>query len=248
MARLKNTNSSRFTGKHHSEQWKIEQSKRMIGNKNRLGMHNSEESKKKLSQAQKGNKYRVGTFHTEETKQKIRLKNIGRKLLPFTEEHKRKISESEKGKIVSEQTRQKIRINRLNQIFPQKDTSIEIKIQQALIKLNISFEKHKSLLNITQTDVFIKSEDKGIVIYADGCYWHGCEQCFDRNKIANSKQGKYILTKKSIDNLTVLKLQKEGYKVLRFWEHDINNNFEDKVLDEIIFTINENKVNSEKNA
>lgn len=38
----------------------------------------------------------------------------GKKRKPFSEEHKKKISESEKGKIVTEETKQKIRENHAN--------------------------------------------------------------------------------------------------------------------------------------
>jgi len=82
-------------------------------------------------------------------------------------------------------------------------------------------------------DIFI---EPNIVIFSDGCWWHGCEKCYNRNKF-NIRQ----LKSKIRDIFIIAKLIENDYKVLRFWEHDINNNFEE-VLDEIIFAINERKI------
>ncbi len=75
-------------GRHHSDE-----TKRKIGYKSKgrwLGKHHIEETKKKISIAQ------IGKIITLETREKIRNARIGKKLIPFTEAHKRKISEAEK--------------------------------------------------------------------------------------------------------------------------------------------------------
>ena len=115
-----------------------------------------------------------------------------------------------------------LRSHRLTQIFPLKDTEIEIKIQRKLTELNIQFVTHKSIIG--QPDIFI---EPNICIFIDGCWWHGCEQCFNRNKLSE-----WILKRKVSDELITLKLRKENYIVMRFWEHDINNAIEN-VINEI---------------
>lgn len=178
------------------------------------GKRVSEETKRKISESEKGKKL------SEETKLKIKLNNAswnrglkgyskGRKV---SMETRKKISESQKGKIISEETKQKQREARARQVFPLKDTSIEVKLQQALKQENIIFETHKPILG--QPDIFIAPN---ICIFADGCYWHGCEQCLDKNKSNQYQQ------KKQISDLYItLKLKSYGYVVLRFWEHTIN--------------------------
>ena len=54
-----------------------------------------------------GESGRLGVKASKESIEKMRAAKVGKKL---TEEHKRKISESEKGKIVSKETREKLRI------------------------------------------------------------------------------------------------------------------------------------------
>jgi len=65
----------------------------------------TDEIKRKISNSNIGKHYRVCS---EETKLKIRLKLLGRPRVPHTEESKRKMSESKKGKSVSFETKQKI--------------------------------------------------------------------------------------------------------------------------------------------
>ncbi len=79
----------------------------------------SEEAKKKISEFQLGRKKskteienirkaRLGTHHTEESKQKNRNSHLGKKRGPCSDETKKKISEANKGKIRSLETKTKI--------------------------------------------------------------------------------------------------------------------------------------------
>ena len=97
------------------------------------------------------------------------------------------------------------RICRLKQILPFKDTSIEIKLQNILKENGIKFQKHYPILG--QPDIFIKPN---ICIFADGCYWHKCPECGYVDLKTNEKDAK-ITTE----------LQKQGYVVIRLWEHQI---------------------------
>ena len=204
-----------------------------------LGKHHSEKTIEKMRESRKGlgcpwNKglpkeltSMFGKHHSEKTKEKIRgiIKqqwktkiNYGMKGKKLTEDQKRKISEKNIGKKYSIESRLKMRISRLKYKHPLKDTAIEILLQNALKSNGIDFQTHKPILNLTQPDIFI---EPNICIYADGCYWHGCEQCLDRNKF-NGMQRKQIVK----DVLITQKLINENYVVLRFWEHEINNNLE----------------------
>ncbi len=130
---------------------------------------------------------------------------------------RKRMSKLRKGRHHTEEIKRKIRICRLKQLFPLKDTLIELRLQNKLTELNILFEKHKTVIG--QPDIFIQPN---ICIFADGCYWHGCEQCYDKNKMSS-----WIKQRKAADILITQKLQNEGYVVLRFWEHDIKNNLDE---------------------
>ena len=69
--------------------------------------------------------------------------------------------------------------------------------------------------------IFLK---KKIIVFVDGCFWHGCPKCGHVPKTNNSFWSKKLERNKTRDKKNGRILRKEGYKVLRFWEHDIKNN------------------------
>ena len=81
-----------------------------------------------------------------------------------------------------------------------KDTKIERLIEDELIKRNMPYTKQVPLLGITVVDFLLPHD---IVIYCDGDYWHNLPEYKQRD--ANQD----------------LMLSFNGYKVYRFWEHDI---------------------------
>jgi very-short-patch-repair endonuclease len=177
------------------------------------GKHPSYETRIKLSKASKNRKHKK---HSEESKRKISLAHKGKKL---TEEHKRKIGMKGKlnpmhGKNHSEESVKKIKEARKNQKNCYT-TSIEIKIQNFLKKLNIEFFTHQ-YINIEhgyQCDILIPSIN--LVIECDGDYWH-----------------KYPIGRE-IDQIRTSELLEKGFKVLRLWECEINKmsikNFQNKL-------------------
>jgi len=65
------------------------------------------------------------------------------------------------------------------------------------------------------------SKSKKIAIFIDGCFWHKCPKCYREPKTNK----KYWLPKieRNVQRAREInkKLKKEGWTVLRFWEHDI---------------------------
>jgi len=112
----------------------------------------------------------------------------------FTEETLRKMRKPK-----SETHREKIRLNRLKQVFPKKDTDIEVALQEGLRKEGIPFRTHVPLMG--QPDIFI---EPNLCIFADGDYWHQRPEQIERDKRVN----RYLIDK--------------GYKIMRFWEWEIN--------------------------
>jgi len=107
--------------------------------------------------------------------------------------------QSEEGKIAI----QKAKERRALQIFPKKDSSIEIKIQDFLKQLEIPFFTHQyiKIEHGYQCDILIPSMK--LVIECDGNYWH-------KYPIGNE-----------IDNTRTKELIEKGFKVLRLWENEI---------------------------
>ncbi len=141
----------------------------------------------------------------------------GRKL---SEKTKRKISKSKK-KSYKEHPEIIVRLRELRnkRIYPKKDSSIELKIQNLLSLLHLEYLTHKymHIENGYQCDIFIPVQN-GIpvktIIEADGCYWHGCPIC-------KLKTYKKLKERKILDKKRTKELQEKGFRVIRIWEHEI---------------------------
>lgn len=186
----------------------------------------SNEIREKISLANKGKTI------SEETKQKISLAKKG---IKNTKEHIQKFVESRKkngwfkdlsktrekmrlshlGSFSSKETREKIKEKRAEQIFPVKDTSIELKIQNFLKELSIEFFTHQymHIEHGYQCDILIPSMN--LVIEVDGDYWHGNPLIYPN---PNDCQQEQI----NEDRIRNLELIDKGFRVLRLWESEIN--------------------------
>jgi G:T-mismatch repair DNA endonuclease (very short patch repair protein) len=202
----------------------------------RKGKHHSEETKRKISEAHKG-KHLSDEWSKEEIESlywgdrftireiaRIKdcststvcayMKRFGIPRRSLSESHKReetrrKLSESMKRQWQNPKHKRYMSEVRLKEVFPRKDTSIEVALQNGLRKRGIVFETHKPIYG--QPDIFI---EPNICVFADGDYWHSRPKARERDARVNR-----VLTE-------------QGYKVLRFWEHEINSNL-DRCLDVI---------------
>lgn len=192
----------------------------------------TEEHKRKISLAQKGKvnigktPWMKGKHHHEEVRRRLSKIHKNKQYSPETQfkpghrcskETLEKISQALKGRKFSEDHKQKIRIARLKQVLPQKDTAIEVKIQNELKRMGVPFKKHLALCGVCQPDIIIP--EKKTVIFCDGDYWHNLPRIKNRDK----RQDRV--------------LSEKGWKVYRFWEHEINLNPSgcvDKIMGEIV--------------
>jgi DNA mismatch endonuclease, patch repair protein len=76
---------------------------------------------------------------------------------------------------------------------------------------------------VNDVDVFGKPDfvfrKEKIAVFVDGCFWHGCKRC----RSIPSSNRKFWLTKigknQARDRLVNRTLKKDGWYVIRFWEH-----------------------------
>lgn len=155
---------------------------------------------------------------------KTRLENdrkFNRKYVPWNKGKKN---------VYSKETIEKIRNATIKQMSDGKikKTKIEIKIEQFLIEQNINY-KYSFILNKRQYDFIIK--DHNLLIEADGDYWHGNPSKY---KELSDRQ----ILKQKDDRIKDRIAKENGFEIIRFWESDIYNKF-DEVKNKIIEKINE---------
>ena len=128
----------------------------------------------------------------------------------------RKLDELHEPKRVRE-IRSKIKKARARQVFPIKDSSIEVKIQDFLKEMGIEFYTHQQVCkdHAYQCDILIPSMN--LIIECDGDYWHGNLEKFGDWRHLNQMQRE----QKIKDYLRTAELQSLGYAILRLWEKQI---------------------------
>ena len=107
-----------------------------------------------------------------------------------------------------------------------KDTKIEIAFRQALWKKGFRYRKNPARY-FGKPDILFKKYK--VVIFLDSCFWHGCKKhCripatrknYWENKIERNKQR---------DKRVNQYYKKNGWKIFRFWEHEMLRNYDKTV-------------------
>jgi len=100
-----------------------------------------------------------------------------------------------------------------------RDTTPELLLRRSLWSKGIRYRLKARIFG--KPDIVIQG--RKLAIFVDGCFWHGCPehgvQPKSNHEFWKSKiQGNIVRDKK-----VTAKLEKEGWTVLRFWEHEIEN-------------------------
>ena len=102
-----------------------------------------------------------------------------------------------------------------------KNTSIENKIFSYLRKNGIYFQKHYKKAP-GNPDIALPRKKKAVFI--DGDFWHGWKFKERRNKLPKVYWRTKIENNMKRDNKNRRMLKKEGWELLRVWEHQLKDN------------------------
>jgi DNA mismatch endonuclease, patch repair protein len=98
-----------------------------------------------------------------------------------------------------------------------KDTKPELMLRKALHKEGLRYRVNNSLPG--RPDIVFCS--KKVAVFVDGCFWHGCPKCY-KEPATNQEFWKGKKEKNlSRDSEVNTKLKEKGWRVERFWEHEI---------------------------
>jgi DNA mismatch endonuclease (patch repair protein) len=98
-----------------------------------------------------------------------------------------------------------------------KNTKPEVILRKALWARGLRFRIHYG-----NEKIDIAFPNKKVAIFVDGCFWHGCP--IHSHLPKSNQEYWYPKLKKNIerDKLKNKHLEKEGWLVMHFWEHEIN--------------------------
>ena len=106
-----------------------------------------------------------------------------------------------------------------------KDTRPEILLRRAIFRSGCRYSlKHRFKELNFRPDLVLVS--RKTCIFIDGCFWHGCPKCYKEPKSNKKYWIPKIKRNKERDRQQNKFLKKEGWKVIRVWEHQICKNFE----------------------
>ena len=115
-----------------------------------------------------------------------------------------------------------------------RDTKPEMAVRSAVHRRGIRFRvsaRPQPELRRTADLVLRKSR---IAVFVDGCYWHGCPdhgtQPATNHKYWANKIGRNV----ERDAETTAYLQRAGWTVLRFWEHEDPESVADRVQESVV--------------
>lgn len=100
-------------------------------------------------------------------------------------------------------------------------TLLERRVRSQLHRSGLRFRKDYRIdTGDLRVRVDIAFVSKRIVVFLDGCYWHACAEHLRRPK-SNDEYWTAKLNRNVMRDRAVRRaLQREGWRVLRFWEHE----------------------------
>ncbi|MEA4837167.1 MAG: very short patch repair endonuclease [Rhodospirillaceae bacterium] len=113
------------------------------------------------------------------------------------------------------------------------DTQAELLVRKALFAVGLRYRKHWPVPGRRRRTIDIAMPGRKLAIFIDGCFWHGCHvhktvphsneawwrAKFEENKLRDEDTSKVLID--------------QGWRVLRFWEHEDLNHVVATVIGEI---------------
>jgi DNA mismatch endonuclease (patch repair protein) len=99
-----------------------------------------------------------------------------------------------------------------------KDSRIEINFRKALCRIGTKYRKNAKN-HFGKPDILFKKYKT--VVFIDSCFWHGCRYHGKLPKLHRSFWKNKIERNKQRDKEVKDHYKKRGWKIIRFWEHQI---------------------------
>jgi DNA mismatch endonuclease, patch repair protein len=118
------------------------------------------------------------------------------------------------------------------------NTGIEAAMRDALDKRGIPYQTHIMSLPGRPDFLFARAR---LVVFVDGDFWHGYRFPIWRKRLPKGYWRDKIERNRKRDRLNHQKLRRRGWRVIRFWGHDINDNLA-TCVDKIILALRRSRV------
>lgn len=113
----------------------------------------------------------------------------------------------------------------------QRDTAPEKALRSELHRRGLRFRVHKAPLHGLRSRADIVFGPEKVAVYVDGCFWHRCPQHGTMPKANSEFWERKLARNHQRDSETDAFLEKNGWKVVRVWEHEHPVRAADRVED-----------------
>lgn len=101
-----------------------------------------------------------------------------------------------------------------------RNTDIERVIQRELRRIGVRFRTHVPEL-VGRPDIVVM--EARLAIFIDGDFWHGYRFPEWKNRISKFWRLKISLNRRR-DKLNFARLRRQGWQVIRLWQHEVKRN------------------------
>jgi DNA mismatch endonuclease, patch repair protein len=115
-----------------------------------------------------------------------------------------------------------------------RDTSPEHRLRRAFWAIGLRYRKQKRIEGVRPDIVFLGPR---IAVFVDGCFWHGCPVHYVRPRSRTDFWSLKLMTNVKRDIRQTAMLESRGWKVLRFWEHEVDSDL-GRVISEVRRAVN----------
>ncbi len=106
------------------------------------------------------------------------------------------------------------------QAVRRRDTDPEMRLRRLLHHSGLRYRVNARPLDDVRTTADLVFRAVKVAVFVDGCFWHGCSE----HRSASKTNGEYwrakIARNVQRDGASRAALERAGWLVLRFWEHD----------------------------
>ncbi|MFE4599541.1 very short patch repair endonuclease [Kitasatospora indigofera] len=100
-----------------------------------------------------------------------------------------------------------------------RDTAQEIAVRKLLHSQGLRYRVNLPVPGMRRRTIDIAFTRRKVAVFLDGCFWHGCPEHGTSPRANGAWWQEKLARNAERDAETTIRLEAEGWLVLRFWEH-----------------------------
>lgn len=124
-------------------------------------------------------------------------------------------------------------VRRIMQANTNCETEVERKLRSVLHRAGLRFRKEAAPVPGLRCKADIVFRRRQVCVFIDGCFWHGCPKHFENPKVNAAWWRAKIAANRERDRRQAKLLQRYGWSVLRYWEHEVDGKSLSRIVAEV---------------